>query len=343
MTFKKILEEKGENLKIVIPDDYQDVVKTLDCFSKLAGHEVKVLTDLENDLKSRAEKMKGAEVLVLIRERTKITGELLDLLPGLKLISQTGKSMPHIDLEACTRHGVAVAGGTPSLSPGLIPGSSASTAELTWGLILASLRRLPREIAALKAGRWQTTLGTGLKGRTLGIFGYGNIGKQVANYGRAFGMEILIWGREKSLKGAKLDGFETARNQEDLFIRSDVLSLHISLGPETKGIIKREDLARMKTSALFVNTSRAGLVENGAIVEALKAGRPGFGAFDVFEEEPVIDHPLLHLENALCTPHLGYVEKDSYESFFGRAFELILAYSTGKPANIVNPEVLPKF
>ncbi|MBV9229663.1 MAG: D-2-hydroxyacid dehydrogenase family protein [Chloroflexi bacterium] len=319
-------------MKIVIPDDYQDAIRNLDCFSKLAEHQVTIYRDSVKEKEVLAERFRDADALVLIRERTAITEPLLELLPKLKFISQTGRGFPHIDLEACTRYGVAVAAGGG--------GSSYATAELTWGLVLAAMRHIPQEIAGMKAGRWQSTMGLSLHGRTLGIFGYGKIGSLVAGYGRAFGMNVLVWGRAGSLARAQTDGFETVASQRALFERSDVLSLHIRLIEETRGIVTAADLAAMKPSALLVNTSRAGLIERGALEEALRAGRPGSAAVDVYESEPVQDHPLLHLDNVVCTPHLGYVEKDSYENFFGTAFDQLLAFAAGNPINIVNPQVL---
>ncbi|HLZ59230.1 MAG TPA: D-2-hydroxyacid dehydrogenase family protein [Ktedonosporobacter sp.] len=318
-------------MNIVIPDDYQDAVRGLDCFSKLAGHQVTIYRDTVKENEILATRFQDAEVLVLIRERTAITGELLARLPKLKFISQTGRGTPHIDLSACTRHGVAVAAGG---------GSSYATAELTWGLVLAAMRHIPQEVARLKAGHWQSTIGLGLHGRTLGIFGYGKVGALVAGYGRAFGMHVLVWGREGSVMRARADGFATVSSQKALFEQSDVLSLHIRLAPETRGIVTASDLAAMKSSALLVNTSRAGLIEPGVLEEALRAGRPGSAAVDVYESEPLEDHPLLHLDNVVCTPHLGYVEKDGYENFFGTAFDQLLAFAAGSPINIVNPQVL---
>lgn len=318
-------------MNIVIPDDYQYAVRTLDCFRKLDGHQVTVYHDTVTDVDVLAERFKDAEALVLIRERTAITEALLAKLPNLKGIAQTGRGMPHIDLAACTRHGVLVTSGT---------GSSTATAELTWALILAATRHLPQEIASMKAGAWQSSLGVQLHGRTLGIFGYGRIGTVVAGYGRAFGMKVVVWGREGSLKRAAADGCETAIGQESFFEQSDVLSLHIKMLPETKGIVKASDLARMKPTAVLVNTSRADLIESGALVAALKAGRPGQAAVDVYESEPVVDHPLLHLDNVICTPHIGYVEKDSYELYFGTAFDHLLAFIDGHPEDVANPDVL---
>lgn len=318
-------------MKIVIPDDYQDAVRTLECFSKLDGHEVTVYNDSLTDVNALAERFQEAEALVLIRERTAIGEALLERLPKLKVIAQTGRGMPHIDLAACTRHGVLVTSGG---------GSATATAELTWALVLAATRHIPQEVASMKAGRWQSRLGMGLNGRTLGIFGYGKIGSVVAGYGRAFDMKVVVWGREGSLTRAQADGYETVGSQAELFERADVLSLHIKLTKETRGIVTASDLARMKPTALLVNTSRADLIETGALEAALKAGRPGWAAVDVYESEPVVDHPLLHLENALCTPHIGYVEKDSYELYFGSAFDHLLAYLAGQPVDVANPDVL---
>jgi D-3-phosphoglycerate dehydrogenase len=318
-------------MKIVIPDDYQAAVRTLDCFPRLSRHDVTLYHDSVIDLDTLIERFQDADALVLIRERTAISDELLERLPNLKLISQTGKGIAHIDLEACARRGVAVALGS---------GSPYATAELTWALVLAGMRRLPQEIAQLRAGRWQTTLGLGLRGRTLGIFGYGKIGSIVAGYGRAFGMQVLVWGRKGSLTRAQDDGFETAANQRAFFEQTDVVSLHVRLLDETRGLVTADDLAAMKPSALLVNTSRAALIESGALESALRAGRPGYAAVDVYENEPALNHPLLSMDNVVCTPHLGYVERDSYELYFGAAFDNVLAFAAGQPANIVNPAAL---
>jgi D-3-phosphoglycerate dehydrogenase / 2-oxoglutarate reductase len=318
-------------LKIIIPDDYQNAVTSLNCFDKLSAHDVIVYHDTLKDIDALAARFQEADALVLIRERTAITDGLLERLPNLKFISQTSRGTAHIDLPACSRHNVVVAAGT---------GSPYATAELTWGLVLAAARHIPHEVARLKARRWQSTIGFGLRGRILGIFGYGNIGTVVAGYGRAFGMTVLVWGREGSLSRAKADGFELAASQNDLFERSDVLSLHIKLSANTRGIITASDLAAMKSSALLVNTSRAELIETGALEQALRVGRPGRAAVDVYESEPTADHPLLRMENAVCTPHLGYVEWDSYEQYFGTAFDQILAFAAGDPINVVNPEAL---
>lgn len=306
-------------MHIIIPDDYQNAVKTLACFSLLANQVVTLYHDTAKDFDELAERLKPAEALVLIRERTAITDALLEKLPHLKLISQTGRGTAHIDLNACTRRGIQVMVGT---------GSPVAPAELTWALVMASMRRLPQEIQSMKEGRWQTSLGTCLRGRTLGVWGYGNIGSLVAGYGRAFGMNVLVWGREGSLSRARADGYETATNECALLAQSDVLSLHLKLTEETRGILDEEDLLRMKPDSLLVNTSRAELIAAGALERALRAGRPGFAAVDVYEAEPVFDskHPLLSMPNVMCTPHLGYVEKDSYELYFTQAFEHVLRY-----------------
>jgi len=309
-------------MRIVIPDDYQDAVRHLACFSKLAGHEVTIFNDTVTDAGALAARFADADALVLIRERTAITDALLAKLPRLKLISQTGKGTAHIDVEACRRRGIVVSAGT---------GSPYAPAELTWALVLAAMRNIATEAARLRGGAWQSTIGTLLRGRTLGVWGYGKIGSLVAGYGRAFGMRVMAFGREGSRERAVADGFETAAEKQALFAESDVLSLHLRLTNETRGIVTAADLASMKREALIVNTSRAELIERDALVSALRAGRPGFAAVDVYEEEPVLgaSHPLLSLDNALCTPHLGYVENDSYELYFGQAFDQVLAFAAG--------------
>jgi D-3-phosphoglycerate dehydrogenase len=316
-------------MRIIIPDDYQDAVRGLACFAKLAGHSVTVYTDTAKEIDALAERFREADALVLIRERTRITEALLERLPRLKLISQTGKGTAHIDLAACARRGVVVTAGT---------GSPYAPAELTWALVLAALRHVPYEVARLRAGHWQSTLGTGLHGRTLGIWGYGKIGTLVARYGRAFGMDVRVWGREGSLSRARSDGYDLAAGREELFERSDVLSLHLKLSAETRGIVTASDLARMRPDALLVNTSRAELIAPGALEAGLRAGRPGFAAVDVYKEEPVLGaaHPLLALDNAVCTPHLGYVERDGYESYFGQAFDQVVAFAEGRPVDAVS-------
>jgi D-3-phosphoglycerate dehydrogenase len=323
-------------VNISILDDYQNIVPTLASFSKLAGHSVKVWNDHSKRVSTLASRLKDAEALVLIRERTPIPAALLARLPKLKIISQNGPC-PHIDIEACTRHGVIVSSGQASRP-------SYGTAELTWGLMICALRRIPQEVAALKSGRWQSSIGVALRGRTLGVYGYGRIGAVVAGYGQAFGMKVLVWGRETTLAKARADNVGAAAGRQAFFEQSDVLTLHMRLTDETRGIVRAEDLARMKPAALFVNTSRAGLVEPGALERALRAGRPGMAAVDVYEEEPVLKarHPLLKMENVVCTPHLGYVERDGYEILFGNAFDQVLAYLAGRPVNVLNPQVLEK-
>ncbi|HYC62314.1 MAG TPA: D-2-hydroxyacid dehydrogenase family protein [Thermoanaerobaculia bacterium] len=310
-------------MHIVIPDDYQDAVRHLDCFAKLRGHDVTIFNDTVKDVDTLSERLRDADALVLIRERTSIDDALLVRLPRLKLISQTGRGTAHIDMDACARRGIEVAVGT---------GSPYAPAELTWALVLAAMRRIPHEVAHLRAGRWQHLLGTTVRNRNLGIFGYGKIGSLVAGFGRAFGMRVLVWGREGSQTRARNDGYDVAASQQELFESSDVLSLHLRLTGETSAIVTAADLARMKRDALLVNTGRAELIESGALVAALRAGRPGRAAIDVYEDEPATNDPLLSLDNVICTPHLGYVEKDSYELYFGQAFDNVIAFEKGAPA-----------
>jgi len=322
-------------MKISILDDYFDTVRTLACFAKLNGHEVTVWNDHVQDTDALAARLKDTECLVLIRERTKIQAPLLERLANLKLISQRSV-YPHIDVAACTRLGVTLSSGQHSGTP------SYATAELTWALILAAARQLPQQMAGLKAGRWQIGVGTTLRGKTLGVFGYGRIGAAVAGYGRAFGMNVVAWAREESLALARADGHATAGSKADFFARCDVVSLHLRLVPATRHIVTAEDLARMKPHAILVNTSRAPLIEPGALVAALRAGRPGYAAVDVFENEPMRnrDFPLLQFEQVVATPHIGYVTREEYELQFTDIFDQILAFAAGKPINVVNPEVL---
>ncbi len=324
-------------MNITILDDYQNVIRTLGCFGKLAGHNVTIWNDHTTDTETLAARLKDTEALVLIRERTPIRAALIGRLHALRLISQRSV-YPHIDIDACTRHGVIVSSSMHTGRP------SYATAELTWGLILAAMRKIPQEMIAMRAGRWQSTLGIGLRGRTLGIFGYGGIGAVVAGYGKAFGMKVLAWGREASIARASTNGHAVASSRAELFEESDVLTLHLRLIDATRGIVTRADLARMKPDALIVNASRAGLIEPGALEAALRAGRPGMAAVDVYEEEPLPGgrHPLLAMDNVVCTPHLGYVERDAYETQFAGIFEQILAYQSGTPINVVNPEALRK-
>ena len=321
-------------MNIAIIDYYQDVVRTLDCFRKLDGHDVTVWNHHTKDVALLARRLQYTEALVLIRERTPIPGELIRQLPRLKLISQNGV-YPHVDVEACTRHGVV-------LSSGMGTRPSYATAELAWGLMIAALRHIPQEMAALRAGHWQGTMGTGLRGKTLGIYGYGRIGQVSAGYAQPFGMKVLIWGREGSLARAREHGHATASSREAFFGTVDVLTLQLRATEETRGIVTAADLACMKPTALLVNTSRASLIEPGALLAALRAGRPGMAALDVFDEEPVLGarDPLVQLPNVVCTPHLGYVESTTYEFALGAAFDQVLAFAAGKPINVINPAAL---
>ncbi|HYN61486.1 MAG TPA: D-2-hydroxyacid dehydrogenase family protein [Rubrivivax sp.] len=331
-------------MNIIILDDYQDAVRKLQCATKLEPLNAKVFTNTVKGIGQLSVRLRDADVLVLIRERTHFPSPLLEKLPKLKLISQTGRVGAHIDVDACTKLGIAVAEGVSS---------PVAPAELTWALIMASMRRLPQYIGNLKHGAWQQSglktasmppnfgLGQVLKGRRLGIWGYGKIGQLVAGYGHAFGMQVCVWGSESARNKALTDGHETAPSCAEFFETCDVLSLHLRLNEATHGIVKLEDLSRMKPTALFVNTSRAELVEEHALVSALNRGRPGMAAIDVFESEPILQgHPLLRLENAVCTPHIGYVEQDSYEQYFDTAFENVVNFIGGNPSGIVNPEAL---
>jgi D-3-phosphoglycerate dehydrogenase / 2-oxoglutarate reductase len=324
---------EGEDMKIAILDDYQDAARSLACWPKLAGHDVVVHRDTVKDADALAGRLAGAEAVVLIRERTRLTAALIERLPKLRVISQTGRPGANIDVEACTRRGIAVCE---------TRGSPVAPAELTWGLVLAAMRHIALEDRRTRQGRWQTTLGRNLRGRTLGIWGFGNIGAIVAGYGLAFGMKVIAWGREGSATRAGAAGVAMAASREALLAESDVLSLHVRLTPETRGLVTAADLARMKRDAVLVNVSRAELIEPRALENALRAGRPGFAAVDVYESEPVLggSHPLLAMDNVVCTPHLGYVERDTYEAYFGTAFDNILAFAAGEPVNVVNPEAL---
>ncbi len=322
-------------MNITILDDYFDTLRGLPCFRKLDGHAVTVWNDHVQDVDALAERLRDTEALVLIRERTQIRAPLIARLPKLRLISQRSV-YPHIDVDACTEHGVILSSNQHAGTP------SYAAAELTWGLVLAGMRRIPQAVQLLKQGTWQTGMGRTLRGRTLGIYGYGRIGAEVARYGAAFGMKVLVWAREASRQRARDDGWDVAPDKQAFFEICDVLSLHMRLVPDTRGIVTGADLARMKPSALLVNTSRAGLIEPGALVQALRAGRPGAAAVDVFESEPMTDpqHPLLQLPNALCTPHIGYVTEDEYETQFSDVFDQIVAYAAGKPIHVINPAVL---
>ena len=323
-------------MKIAILDDYMDMVRGLRAYAKLDGHQVSSINEHIRDAAELARRIGDAEALVMIRERTPITSALLDHLPDLKVVIQNG-AYPHIDVEACTRHGVAVSVSTTSRP-------SYATAELTWGLIIASMRQIPQQMARLKAGGWQSVAGMGLRARTLGVYGYGKIGNLVAGYGRAFGMKVLVWSRETALANARADGFNAAPSKQALFEDSDVVTVHLRLVPETRNIVTGEDLARMKPTSVFVNTSRAGLVEPGALEAALREGRPGAAAVDVFEDEPLTDgnHPLLKMDNVIATPHLGYVERDAIEHYFGIAFDQLVNFLRGNMTNVVNADELAR-
>ncbi len=329
-------------MNIIILDDYQDAVRKLRCAARLEPYNAKVFTNTVKGIGQLSVRLRDAEVLVLIRERTHFPRALLEKLPKLRLLVQTGKVGPHIDVDTCTRLGIAVAEGT---------GSPVAAAELTWALTMAAMRRLPQYIGNLKHGAWQQSglkaasmppnfgLGLVLRGRTLGVWGYGKIGSLVAGYGRAFGMQVLVWGSDNSRQRAVADGHQAAASCQAFFADCDVLSVHLRLNDTTRGLIKLEDLALMKPTALFVNTSRAELVEDSALVSALNKGRPGLAAVDGLEAEPILQgRPLLRLEHAICTPHIGYVEQDSYELYFGSAFDNVINYNPNRPSNIVNPE-----
>ena len=331
-------------MNIVILDDYQDVVRKLNCSDKLEPYPAKVYTNTIKGVGQLSVRLKDAEILVLIRERTHITRQLIEKLPKLKMISQTGKIGSHVDVTACTERGIVVAEGT---------GSPIAPAEMTWALIMAAMRRLPQYINNLKHGAWQQSglkssamptnfaLGQVLKGKTLGIWGYGKIGQLLAGYGKAFGMRVLLWGSETSRALAVEHGYEAAASREDFFSQSDIVSLHLRLNDATRGIVTLEDLQSMKTTSLLVNTSRAELIAPDALIAGLNRGRPGMAAIDVFESEPILQgHALLRLENCICTPHIGYVEQESYELYFGTAFDNVVNFIKGTPTNIVNPGAL---
>ena len=324
-------------MKVSILDDYFDTLRTLDCFQKLAGHDVTIWNDHVQDVDVLADRLRDTEALVLIRERTQIRTPLLERLPKLKLISQRSV-FPHIDIDACTRLGIVVSSSQHADTP------SFATAEFTWGLVLAGMRSIPQQVANMKAGHWQIGVGQSVGGKTLGIYGYGRIGSVVAGYGKAFGMKVLVWAREPAMAKARADGYETAASKADFFECCDVVSLHMRLVDATRGIVKAEDLARMKPTSLLVNTSRAPLIEPNALVNALRAGRPGMAAVDVYEKEPLrdVNDPLLNLPNAICTPHIGYVTRDEYQLQFTDIFDQIVAYAGGTPTNVVNPDVMGK-
>jgi len=322
-------------MNITVLDDYHDTIRTLACFAKLKGHDVTIWNDHLQDTDPLAERLKDTEALVLIRERTQIRAPLLEKLHKLELISQRSV-YPHIDIEACTRQGIIVSSSMHADTP------SYATTELTWGLILAAMREIPQQMASLQAGNWQIGVGNTLRGKTLGIYGYGRIGGVVAGYGKAFGMKVQVWAREATREKARKDGYETAKSKAAFFAECDVITLHMRLLDATRGIVTAEDLARMKPTALLVNTSRSQLVAPGALVAALEAGRPGMAAVDVFDKEPLRDtrDPLLTMKNVVSTPHIGYVTRDEYEIQFSDIFDQVLAYAAGKPSNVVNPGAL---
>ncbi len=331
-------------MNIVILDDYQDAVRKLACASKLDAYPAKVYTNTVKGIGQLSVRLKDADIIILIRERTQLNRQLIEKLPRLKLVVQSGRIGPHVDVAACTERGVAVAEGV---------GSPVAPAELTWALVMAAMRRLPQYISHLKHGAWQQAglkaasmpanfgVGSVLRGKTLGVWSYGKIGQIIAGYGRAFGMRVVIWGREESRERAQADGFELAASKAEFFEQCDILTLHLRLHPETVGIVTLEDLSRMKPTALLVNTSRAELIQSDALIAALNRGRPGMAALDVFESEPILQgHALLRLENCICTPHIGYVEQDSYENYFSQAFDNVVNFIEGTPTNIVNPAAL---
>lgn len=322
-------------MKITILDDYHDTLRSLPCFAKLESHQVKIWNDHVQEVDALSERLRDTDALVLIRERTQIRPELLERLPNLRLISQRSV-YPHIDIETCTRLGIVVSSDLHADTP------SYATAELTWALILAAARDIPNQIASMKGGDWQSGVGSSVRGKTLGIYGYGRISRVVRDYAQAFGMRVLVWAREASRQAAAADGLDVAKTKEALFTDSDILTLQMRLKDGTRHIVKASDLALMKPSAMLVNTSRAALIEPGALVNALRSGRPGKAAIDVYDHEPLRDpsDPLLTMDNVVCTPHIGYVTKEEYELQFADIFEQILAFANGTPINVVNPDVL---
>lgn len=320
-------------MEITILDDYQNAVEKLESFKILKGLDVTILNYTEKNTSKLADLLQDSDILVLIRERTEITEELLSKLPKLKLISQTGKKSNHLDINACTKHKVAVAEGI---------GSPVAPSELTWALILNTVRQIPQAIQGMQDGKWQINIGSTVRGKKIGIWGYGKIGQQIAKYAQVFGANVLIWGSESSRNQAVLDGFEKAESKEDFFSTSDIITLHLRLNESTFGIVKETDLSLMKSDAVLINTARAELIEEGALLKSLKNGRPGFVGLDVYDEEPIYDtnYELLKMPNVVCTPHIGYVEKNSYELYFEKAFENVINYINRNPTNIANPEAL---
>ena len=329
-------------MKISVIHDYADAFRKTKAFPKLKGHEVVVHTEAYTDQNRVVEQVAGCDAVVFIQQRVPLTRQAIEKLPQLKFISQTGGNVYHLDVAACTEHGIAIS--APTRGGGGHKEPYSSTGELAWGLILASLRHIPYEVERMKQGHWQSTSGTRLYGKTLGIYAFGNIGAAVARVGRAFGMKVVCWGREGSIARAKAEGFEVAASREAFFENADIISLHLIGGKETRGIVTAADLARMKPTALLVNTSRAPIIAEGALVAALEKGRPGFAGIDVYDTEPVVGaaHPLLKMKNVICTPHLGYCEDDGYEGIFGGAVTRLLAWIEGKPIDVINPEALGK-
>ncbi len=324
-------------MKIAVIDDYQDAFRKMKCFAKLQGHEVITYNTSEKDPVKFAKRLEGCEALVLTQQRSFMPRPFIENLPAsIKLLAQTGRNVPHIDSAACTERGIII-----SASGG---GNSSPTVELTWALILASVRNLPTEVNNMQAGRWQTTAGIGLQGKTLGVYAFGKIGSAVARVGKAFGMNVICWGRDGSTAKARAEGFDIAASREAFFAESDIVTIHLPLNKETRGVITGADLALMKPTARIVNSSRAPIIAEGALVDALKKGRPGFAAIDVYESEPVInrEHPLLSMPNVICTPHLGYVTWETYELYYAAVVDNILAYAAGAPTNVANPDVLAK-
>lgn len=320
-------------MKITILDDYQDVIKKLKCFNLIKGQNIRILNYTEKDTNKLAEKLKDTDILVLTRERTDINETLLSLLPNLKLISQTGKISNHLAIADCTKYKVAVAEGT---------GSPIAPAELTWALIMNTVRKIPQAIQGMKDGHWQINIGSTIFGKTIGIWGYGKIGQKIAQYAKVFGAKVVVWGSEASMEKSVNDGFIRATGKEDFFRNSDIITLHLRLNKKTFGIVKEEDLMLMKENSSLINTARAELIEKGALIRVLKREKPIFAGIDVFENEPIYDKDfeLFKLPNVVCTPHLGYVEENGYELYFGKAFENVMNYINGYPTNIANPEVL---
>lgn len=323
-------------MKIVIPDDYHGLVPKLACFNKLAGHDVAVLKDVAPSFETLVEKLHDAEIIVAIRERTDFTRALLEQLPKLKLIAQTGRSAHSIDLKACTELGIAVCSGTHA--------SPHTVAEHTWAMIFAWARRIADDAATMRAGKWRDWFSVSLRGKTLGVYGLGKIGEPVAAAGAAFGMRVLCFGRDATARRAAELGYEFAPSRQAFFAQADVLSINLRMLEATRGIITAADLAGMKPTALIVNTARAELFAPGVLVDALQKGRPGYAAVDVFENEPVQngDHPLLKMPNVICTPHTAWLEPHTYELYFGEAFEQAAAYAAGKPVKLLNPDVVPR-